>query len=304
MMLPLEEIKKIVGEGNFCIEPMSRHTSFRIGGECAVASPESAESAAELMCLVKEKGIPYFVLGNGTNVLCADRGWDGLVIKTKGLSEIFVDGDRVTAGGGAILSRVAVNAAAKGLSGLEFAHGIPGTVGGAVAMNAGAYGGEMSSCVVKTTCLMPSGEIVTFEGDEHKFAYRRSVITENAGAVVLKSEMKLNPGKREEIEEKMRDLAARRRASQPLELPSAGSVFKRPEGHFVGAMVQECGLKGKTVGGAQVSPKHAGFIVNVGGATAADVLELIEVIRAEVFARFGVELECEIRPLGLGREEI
>lgn len=304
MVLPLEEIKKIVGEGNFGFEPMSRHTSFRIGGECAVASPESAETTVELMGLVREKGIPYFVLGNGTNVLCADGGWDGLVIKTKGLAKIEASENRIVAGGGAILSRVATSAALNGLSGLEFAHGIPGTVGGAVAMNAGAYGGEMSSCVVRSLCLLPCGELVTLNGDGHRFAYRRSAVTEIPGTVVLESEMVLTPGKRDEIEEKMRELAARRRASQPLELPSAGSVFKRPEGHFVGAMVQECGLKGRTVGGAQVSPKHAGFIVNVGGATAKDVLELIEIIRTEVFGKFGVELECEIRPLGLGREEI
>ena len=303
-MLPLEEIKKIVGNGGLCVEPMSRHTSFRIGGECAIAAPETAESAAELMRFVRENGIPYFILGNGTNVLCADGGWDGLVIKTKALSKIEVSDDRVVAGGGAIFSRVASTAAGNGLSGLEFAHGIPGTVGGAVAMNAGAYGGEMSSCVVSSICLLPSGELVTLNGEDHKFAYRHSAVTEIPGAAVLESEMKLTFGKREEIEEKMRELAARRRTSQPLELPSAGSVFKRPEGHFVGAMVQECGLKGRTVGGAQVSPKHAGFIVNVGGATAKDVLELIEIIRAEVFGKFGVELECEIRPLGLGREEI
>ena len=304
MMLPLEEIKKTVGESNFCFEPMSRHTSFRIGGECAIATPETAESAAELMRLIREKGIPCFILGNGTNVLCADKGWDGLVIKTKGLSKISVSGNRVIAGGGAILSRVASAAAANSLTGLEFAHGIPGSLGGAVAMNAGAYGGEMSSCVVRTTCLMPDGEIICLTGDEHKFAYRKSFVTEKSGAVVLESEMELTYGDREKIEEQMRELAARRKSSQPLELPSAGSVFKRPEGHFVGAMVQECGLKGRTVGGAQVSPKHAGFIVNVGGATAADVLELIELIRAEVFGKFGVKLECEIRPLGLGREEI
>ncbi|MBR6772541.1 MAG: UDP-N-acetylmuramate dehydrogenase [Clostridia bacterium] len=304
MTLPLEEIKKIVGEGNLCTEPLSRHTSFRIGGECTVASPVTPLAAAELVEFAGEKGIPYFVLGNGTNVLCSDDGWDGLVIKTKGLSAIEVTGDSIVAGGGAILSRVAGAAAAAGLSGLEFAHGIPGTVGGAVAMNAGAYGGEMSDCVVKTVCLIPNVGIVTLSGGEHGFSYRRSVITETAGAMVLECEMKLGRGNRDEIEEKMRELAARRRASQPLELPSAGSVFKRPEGRFVGAMVQECGLKGRTVGGAQVSPKHAGFIVNVGSATAADVLELIEIIRAEVFGRFGVQLECEIRPLGLGREEI
>ena len=304
MKLPLAEINRIVGENNLCIEPMSRHTSFHIGGDCAVASPDSIESAQRLLKFVRGNEIPYFVLGNGTNVLCADGGWDGLVIKTKNLSRIEVSDNRVVAGGGAILSRVATAAAAKGLSGLEFAHGIPGTVGGGVAMNAGAYGGEMCSCVVRSECLLPNGELLTLWDGDHKFAYRKSAVTEIPGTLVLETELKLDFGNREEIEEKMRDLASRRRASQPLELPSAGSVFKRPEGHFVGAMVQECGLKGRTVGGAQVSPKHAGFIVNVGGATAKDVLELIEIVRAEVFARFGVELECEIRPLGLGREEI
>ena len=305
MKLPLEEIKRIIGAENLLTgEPLSRHTSFHIGGPCTVASPAGAESMQELMAFLCREGVEYFVLGNGTNVLCADSGWDGLVVKTKGLSEISVEGERIIAGGGALLSRTAVAAAHAGLTGMEFAHGIPGSVGGAVAMNAGAYGGEMKDCVVSSVCLMPDGKTVTLRGEEHKFAYRHSAVTEVPGAVVLQTELKLSSGDTEAIKEKMRELSAKRTASQPLELPSAGSVFKRPEGHFVGAMVQECGLKGRSVGGAQVSPKHAGFIVNTGGATAEDVLSLIEIIRGEVLAKFGVPLECEIRPLGLGREEI
>lgn len=305
MTLPIEKIRKAVGPENLLTEePLSRHTSFRIGGECTVALPQSPEALGELVRLAGEQGFPVFVLGNGTNVLCADGGWDGLVIKTKGLSGIAVNGNRVTAEGGALLSRTAVAAAAAGLSGLEFAHGIPGSVGGAVAMNAGAYGGEMSSAVRRTLCLSPKGEFFTLLGEDHRFAYRHSAVTEAPGTVVIETEMELVPGDREEIEETMRVLAAKRRASQPLELPSAGSVFKRPQGHFVGAMVQELGLKGCRVGGACVSEKHAGFIVNTGGATAADVLGLISLVREKVLAGYGVALECEIRPLGLGREEI
>lgn len=305
MTLPIEEIKKAVGAENLLTgEPLSRHTSFHIGGECTIALPRSPEAFAELFSLSKRLGFPVFVLGNGTNVLASDDGWDGLVIKTKGLSKIGINGNTVTAGGGALLSRTAVAAAVAGLSGFEFAHGIPGSVGGAVAMNAGAYGGEMSSVVRRTLCITPGGNTVTLSGADHHFGYRHSAVIENPGTVVLETEIELTPGNREDIEETMRALAAKRKASQPLELPSAGSVFKRPQGHFVGAMVQELGLKGRTVGGAQVSEKHAGFIVNVGGATAADVLDLIGIVRSEVQKAFGVCLECEIRPLGLGREEI
>ncbi len=305
MRLPLEEMRKITGKGLILEnEPLSRYTSFRIGGECTVALPADREELTALLRFAREKGIPVFILGNGTNVLCADEGWDGLVVRTKNLSDIRIEGERLVLGGGTLLSKAAAAAAAGGLGGMEFAHGIPGSVGGAVAMNAGAYGGEMKDCVTRTLCLTPEGEELILEGEAHRFSYRHSAVTDNPGTAVLETELLLVPKDRGEIEEKMRDFSSRRRASQPLELPSAGSVFKRPEGHFVGAMVQECGLKGRRVGGAQVSPKHAGFIVNTGGATASDVLALIEIVRKEVFARFGVSLECEIRPLGIGREEI
>ncbi len=304
MKLPLAAIRNIVGPDKVFSEPMSRHTSFRIGGKCTFAMPGNAEAMQELMKLVFDREVPYFVLGNGTNVLCGDDGWDGLVIMTRGLNDMKVRENRMVLGCGTNLSRAAANAGSLGLGGMEFAHGIPGSVGGAVAMNAGAYGGQMSDIVCRTLCLMPDKRLVALEGETHKFGYRHSVVTENPGAIVLATEVVLTPGDREEIQLKMQELGERRRASQPLNQPSAGSVFKRPEGHFVGTMVQECGLKGRTIGGARVSRKHAGFIVNVGDATARDVLELIEVVRSEVMAKFGVALACEIRPLGLGREEI
>ena len=269
-----------------------------------MACPADGEELAALLALARGTETPFFLLGNGTNLLCADAGWDGLVISTRLLQGVSVDGDRVTAEAGTLLSRTAAAAMEAGLTGLEFAHGIPGSVGGAVAMNAGAYGGEIADAAEETAVVRPDGTTELLRGEAHRFSYRHSAVSEAPGTVVLRTVFRLAPGERDGIAAKMRELAARRRASQPLELPSAGSVFKRPEGHFVGPMVEACGLKGRRVGGAAVSEKHAGFIVNLGGASAADVLALIEVIRAEVFARFGVALTCEIRPLGLGREAI
>ena len=276
-------------------EPMSRHTSFRIGGPAGLfAVPGDRGALADMIRMAREGGVRIFVLGNGSNVLFDDAGFDGAVITTAGLTDIRVDGCVLTAEAGAPLSSVCKAARDASLSGLEFAYGIPGSVGGAVVMNAGAYGGEISSVLMDSAYLDPlSGTEGTLELGEHAYGYRDSVYR-HGDRIVLSARFRLTEGEKEDIGAKMNDLVGRRVSKQPLEYPSAGSVFKRPEGHFVGQMVEESGLKGYTVGGAQVSEKHAGFIVNRGGATSADVLALVEHIRETVRKNYGVELECEI----------
>ncbi len=277
-------------------EPMSEHTSMRVGGKAARFFNTPSASLPALLTLLRESGERYAVIGNGTNLLVPDEGYDGSVVRMLPEKPKLSDGV-VTCCAGTSLASLAAFAAKKSLSGLEFAHGIPGTLGGAVCMNAGAYGGEMSQVVTKTKYFF-DGEIKTLSNKEHSFGYRRSFFTENPGAVVLESSFKLVPADRETVEEKMRELKARRRASQPLNYPSAGSVFKRPEGYFAGKLIEDCGLKGYRIGGACVSEKHAGFIVNVGGATCSDVLELISYIQKTVEERFGVRLEREVKIIG------
>lgn len=281
-------------------EPMSRHTSFRIGGPAALmALPKSEEEAAEALRTAREAGVEPFFLGNGSNLLVSDKGVDCFVIKIgAGFDSCRVEGNTVIADCGITLARLACFARDKGLTGLEFAHGIPGCLGGAATMNAGAYGGEMSQVIRKVICLDRQGkrhEITDFD-----YGYRHSVFS-SGDYLVTSVEMELQPGDPKEIRARMEELSAKRQEKQPLEFPSAGSVFKRPEGHFAGALVESSGLKGLTVGGAQVSPKHAGFIVNVGGATCADVLELVRQIQEKVLADHGVKLEMEIKVLGATR---
>lgn len=280
-------------------EPMKYHTSFKIGGLADIlVAPEGVEALLKTISLCREQRVPYFVMGNGTNLLVRDKGIRGVVIQVYGnLSGFEITGCRVRAEAGVLLSKLASAALNHGLSGLEFASGIPGTLGGAVTMNAGAYNGEMKDIVVKTDYLDGQGNVRTLEGAEHRFGYRTSFIQEQGG-VVLCSELLLKEGRTEEIRALMEDLAARRRQKQPLEMPSAGSVFKRPQGHFTGQLIENCGLKGFCCGGAQVSPKHCGFIVNTGEATAEDVLGLIAQIRDKVRTAYGVELETEIRIVG------
>lgn len=281
-----------------CDEPMSRHTSFRIGGPARrMAFLASGEQLVLLLAEAERLGARPLVIGNGTNLLCPDAGLDRLVIDTSAaLNRVESAGpDTVTAEAGASLARAADFACRQGLAGLEFAHGIPGTVGGAVCMNAGAYGGEMRQVVQAVTVLFPEEGIRTLSGGDLAFGYRRSFLTDRPDAVVLRAVFRLAPGDPDEIRRQMRELMERRRASQPLDLPSAGSTFKRPEGYFAGTLIDQCGLKGLTVGGAQVSEKHAGFIVNRGGATSADVRELIRQVQARVLDATGVRLEPEVR---------
>lgn len=277
-------------------EPLARHTSFRIGGPAArMAFPTSCEQLVLLMGFAEECGVTPLLLGNGTNLLVADEGLDTLVLQTgEGLNRISLDGETIIADAGVSLARLGVFAWQHSLTGLEFAHGIPGSLGGGVVMNAGAYGGELKDVLTEVTALFPDG-VRTLRGEELALGYRRSLFTDHPEAVVLRARLALQSGSAEQIKARMDELAAKRRASQPLELPSAGSTFKRPEGYFAAALIDQCGLKGTRVGGAEVSRKHAGFIVNVGGAKCADVLALIQKVQDTVFTATGVTLEPEVK---------
>ena len=284
-----------------CEEPMSRHTSFRIGGPARrLACPDSAAQLAGLLEAAEASGAESLVIGNGSNLLVADEGLDRLVIDTSAAMQAMEAGEdgRITAESGVVLAKLADYACRLGLTGLEFAHGIPGTLGGAVCMNAGAYGGEMRHVLESVSVYVPGEGVKTFSLDELELGYRHSIFTEHPELVVLGATVRLQKGNEEEIREQMRDLMARRKASQPLEYPSAGSTFKRPEGHFAGRLIENSGLKGLTVGGAQVSEKHAGFVINIGGATCADVKELIRQVQERVFSDTGVQLEPEVRIIG------
>ena len=276
-------------------EPMSDHTTFRIGGPAALMLlPDCADDIVTALEVAKLAGVSTFVMGGGSNLLVSDSGLDAVVIKlSKEYSDIELDGDVITAQAGASLSRLAAFAHRHGLAGLEFAAGIPGSLGGAVYMNAGAYGEEMSDRV-KCAQLLKDGEIALCDKALLGFSYRTSCM-QTRGGLILSASLSLNPGDPGEISAKMDELAKQRRDKQPLEYPSAGSTFKRPEGSFAGKLIEDAGLKGHSVGGAQVSHKHAGFIVNIGGATSRDVIDLIEHVKEQVYKRFGVELEPEIR---------
>ncbi len=279
-------------------EPMSRHTTFRVGGPAdTLFLPESGAQVAAAMKAAQEAGVPAYVIGNGSNLLVKDGGIRGLVIALgEGMSAVSREGSTITAQAGASLARVAAFAQGEGLAGLEFASGIPGTLGGGCAMNAGAYGGQLSDCLIDAEVLM-GGEALTLTASEMEMGYRTTRPLREGG-VVLSARFALTDDDRGAIAARMRELNARRRDKQPLNYPSAGSTFKRPEGHFAGALIEGAGLKGRSVGGAQVSEKHAGFIINTGGATAADILGLIRLVQDEVRAKYGVELETEVRIIG------
>lgn len=279
---------------------MAEQTSFRCGGRAAIfAVPSSEEGLASMTAFLSENRVPFMFMGNGSNLLFTDAGYDGVVIKAgpKTMGNIRVDGDTITAGAGASLSRISKKAAAEGLTGLEFASGIPGSLGGAVFMNAGAYGGEMKQVLVSVRSMDLSGNIIERKAEDLGLSYRKSIFQEN-GEFILSAIIRLERGDRDAIEAKMRDLAAQRTAKQPLSFPSAGSFFKRPEGHFAGKLIEDCGLKGLRVGGAQVSSLHAGFVINCGGASATDVIDLMKVVQETVLDRFGVMLEPEVRIIG------
>ena len=280
-------------------EPMSRHTTFRIGGPADFyLCPHSTKEVQEIVEICKEENLPYFVLGNGSNLLVSDKGYRGVVIQLwKNFSDITVKDCCIQAKAGALLSKVAVEALEAGLTGMEFASGIPGTIGGAAFMNAGAYGGEMKDIIKSVKVLDTQGEVLVLPKEELKMGYRTSIVKEK-GYTVLSVELELSKGNREEIRNTMEDLKERRTSKQPLEMPSAGSTFKRPEGYFAGKLIMDSGLRGFSVGGAQVSEKHCGFVVNKGGATAMDVLNLIREVQRRVKEQFGVDLETEVRFLG------
>ena len=280
-------------------EPMSRHTTFRIGGpaDCLVYL-ENEEQLCKIQKYLRLVDVPYTVIGNGSNLLVSDQGYAGIVLVVgKHMSRIEVRDCYLEAEAGALMSQVAKAAKEHGLTGLEFAAGIPGTIGGGAVMNAGAYGGEMKDIVQNVTVLTREGEIRELEKEELGFGYRASVIKDR-GYVVLGAELMLVPGDKEEILARMQELKNKRVEKQPLEYPSAGSAFKRPEGYFAGKLVMDAGFSGYAVGGAKVSEKHCGFLINAGGATASDVMELIRQIQAKVKEQFGVQLEPEIQFLG------
>lgn len=278
-------------------ELLAPHSTFRIGGEARLAAmPDTTEQIIDAVSAAKEAGLDFTVIGNGSNILFSDKGFDGLVIFTRNADSVVIKGNRVIADAGAPFTKLAVTVKNAGLTGLEFAYGIPGSVGGAVYMNAGAYNGEASQVVASSMAYDDlTGEVRMISREEHNFGYRTSVYSQNRDRLtVLSAEFELKEGDSAAIWETMQDLMRRRREKQPLEYPNAGSVFKRPQGYFVGKLITDAGLKGYTIGGAQVSEKHAGFIVNIGGATAQDVLRLVEHIQKTVQSQFGVMLECEI----------
>lgn len=293
----LHSIREIVSEDRIkTCEPMSKHTTFKVGGPCDLfVSIADVKEAEDLIRLLSMNGIPYFVIGNGSNLLVSDEGYRGVIIEIgKEYSSISIEDNVIIAEAGALLVKVANEAYKAGLAGMEFASGIPGTIGGGVFMNAGAYGGELKDIVQSVTVLnTETGEIFEKKCEEMKFSYRYSIAKEEP-LIILKAVLKLKKGEKELIKARMDELKEQRVSKQPLEYPSAGSTFKRPEGYFAGKLIQDCGLKGYTVGGAQVSEKHSGFVINTGNATANDVFSLISDVQAKVNEKFGVHLETEV----------
>lgn len=296
----LDEIEYIVATGNVvCDEPMSRHTTFRIGGNADVfASISNEHEVLRLIELLKNEGIPYYVIGNGSNILVSDKGFPGVIIEIgTRYNDIRVHDNQIVARAGALLSAVSHVALDNCLTGLEFASGIPGTVGGAIIMNAGAYGGEMKQVACKIRALLPDGTIAVLTNEDMEFEYRNSK-AKKEGYIILQVTYQLLKGERDVIDGIMRDLNMKRRDKQPLEFPSAGSTYKRPVGYYAGKLIAEAGLKGYSVGGAQVSEKHAGFLINRNNATSNDMYSLIMDVQKKVYENSGVKLEPEVIFLG------
>lgn len=295
-----EEIIKIVDKENIKIsEPMSRHTTFKTGGEAdyyiEVSTSEQLSKLVRYFNLIEKE---YYVVGNGSNLLVGDKGYRGVILVPSGdMKEIIVTDDTITAGAGALLVSVSKEAQRASLTGMEFASGIPGSVGGAVVMNAGAYGGEMSQILVEVEAVTESGEIITLKNDELMLGYRTSIFKKKK-LVCTKATLRLESGVESEIFAKMDDFSRQRREKQPIEFPSAGSTFKRPEGYFAGKLIMDAGLRGFQIGGARVSDKHCGFIINAGGATSADVLDLMNEVEEKVYRLNGVRLEPEVCMIG------
>lgn len=295
-----EYLTEVLGRENVLRkEPMSRHTTFRVGGEAEYfAKIQEKSQLIVIMDYLRKTEQPYFILGNGSNILVSDKGYEGVILDlSAGLKNIEIKDKRVTAQAGALLSTVAARAHEAGLTGFEFAAGIPGTIGGAIVMNAGAYDGEMKQVVESVTVVDEQGETMILDNETMEFGYRNSII-KNRPFIVTEAVLLLKEGEKEQIKNRMEELNQRRREKQPLNYPSAGSTFKRPEGHFAGKLIMDAGLRGFRIGGARVSEKHCGFVINEGNATATDVADVIEEVTERVRDKFGVTLETEIIKLG------
>ena len=281
-------------------EEMKNHTTFRVGGEADyLVIPYDVNDVIAICKFTKKNNIPLTVIGNGSNLLVKDAGIRGIVLKISNvLNEIKITDTDIEVGAGLRLTKLAKVAMENSLTGIEWANGIPGTVGGAVAMNAGAYGGEMSQVIVETKYLTEDGDIKILTNEEQKFGYRHTVFTDEINGIIISVKIHLNKSDREKITEKMTDYIEKRKEKQPLEFPSAGSTFKRPKDNFAGKLIEDAGLKGYTIGGACVSDKHAGFVINKGNATAQEILDLIESVKAKVKETSGVELEEEVKIIG------
>ena len=296
----IERFSNLLGNEKVRInEPMNRHTTFRIGGPADYfLLPSSSEEVKGILEICKEESRQYFILGNGSNLLVSDEGYRGVIIQLyRNYGGLTVEGTEIRAGAGVLLSQIAATARNESLTGFEFAGGIPGTLGGAVVMNAGAYGGELKDVLKEAVVMDREGNIFTVPVEKLAMGYRTSLV-KTAGYLVLEAVISLKKGSQEEIRDTMKDLADRRISKQPLEYPSAGSTFKRPEGYFAGKLIMDAGLRGYQVGGAQVSEKHCGFVINKGNATAADVCRLMADVQAKVQEQFGVTLEPEVKFLG------
>lgn len=295
-----DKLTNIIGKDSILAdEPMSRHITFRVGGPADFfVTPKTKEEVRDVIRVCKEEKMPYYIIGNGSNLLVSDQGYRGVIIQIyKEMNEVTVEGDMIKAQAGALLSGIAAKALGAELTGFEFASGIPGTIGGACVMNAGAYGGEMKDVLESVTVLTDEGEIQELERDELELGYRTSVIAKK-GYIVLGAVLKLEHGDGEKIKACMDELKEKRVTKQPLEYPSAGSTFKRPEGHFAGKLIEDAGLRGFQVGGAQVSEKHCGFVINRDHATATDIMELMRQVQIRVKENSGVDLEPEVKRLG------
>ena len=295
-----DKLNNVIGKDSILIdEPMSRHTTFRVGGPADFfVTPKAKEEVRDVIRICKEAGMPYYIIGNGSNLLVSDAGYRGVIIQIyKEMNEVTVEDNLVKAQAGALLSGIAAKALAAELTGFEFASGIPGTIGGACVMNAGAYGGEMKDVLESVTVLTGEGEIIELGRNELELGYRTSVIAKK-GYIVLGAVLKLERGDGEKIKTYMDELKEKRVTKQPLEYPSAGSTFKRPEGYFAGKLIEDAGLRGFQVGGAQVSEKHCGFVINRDHATAADIMELMRQVQIRVKENSGVDLEPEVKRLG------
>ncbi len=302
-MVPEKFIDSLGGVKYALDEPMCNHTTFKIGGNADIMiNVADTKSLCDVISSAKACGVPYFILGKGSNLLVSDDGIDGAVISVSDISDIKISGNTVVCGAGANLAAVCIQSRDAGLTGLEFAFGIPGSVGGALYMNAGAYGGEMSQVVVGAECVDRDGNVISVSKDEMSLGYRTSAFKEK-GLIITSVTFELEYGNREEINAKMQELLSRRKDKQPLEYPSAGSTFKRPVGHFAGALIEKNNLKGVGVGAAEVSVKHAGFVINKGGATCKDVQALIKKIQKTVFENDGIKLETEVIFVGRQGEE-